>query len=204
MINKPRNPVTFEYRFDKVLAALVYFASQREKVTLFDKKKALNLLFLADKAYLLRYGSPIFGDYYRALPYGAVPQRTLDRLNKFTAADSKGSDIEKLAKSLRLEEADKHDFPVMVAKVRPDLSALSGLELKTINEIVEKYGDKGFDALADPVHPPAWHKAWNAKPPGRNAAPMFYEDLFEDPDATEGALDQMIENFEIRRALSGR
>ncbi len=202
--NKPRDPVTFEYRFEKVLAALVYLASQREKVTLFDKKKALNLLFLADKAYLLRYGSPIFGDYYRALPYGAVPQRTLDRLNKL-GGDPKGSDVERLAKSLRLEEVKGHDFPVLRAKVRPDLSALSELELKTINEVAEKYGDKNFNALADAVHPRAWHKAWNAKPPHRKAAPMFYEDLFEgDPDAMEGALEQMIENFEIRRALSGR
>jgi Antitoxin SocA-like, Panacea domain len=201
--SQPRPPVTFEYRFDKVLAVLVYLASQRDKVTVFDKKKALSLLFLADKAYLLRYGSSISGDYYRALEYGSVPQRTLDRLNKF-AAGAHGADIERLAKLLRLEKVAGHDFPVLVAKARPDLSALSELELRTINDIVTKYGDKDFNALADPIHPRAWHKAWNAKPPHRKAAPMSYEDLFEDPEATEGAREQMIENFEIRRALSGR
>ena len=195
--------VTFEYRFDKVLAALVYLAS-RPEVTNLDKKKAISLLFLADKAHLLRYGEPIFGDYYRALPYGIVPQETLDRLNAF-GKQLHGRDIERLAESLELIEVQGHPYPIMKAKVVPDFDALSELELGALEKVVKLYGDKNFAQLKGPSHPSAWWKAWESKPFYRRAVPISYEDLFKnEPSATEGSLEQMIEDFETQRALSGR
>src|ERR1041384_8687187 len=105
----PRKPkasqqvVTFsekEYRFDKVLATVLYLAGMPDRVTNFDKKKALSLLYLADKLHLVRYGRPIFGEHYRALPEGAIPQRTLDRLNNFEKHSNPGRDIVKLIESI--------------------------------------------------------------------------------------------------------
>jgi hypothetical protein len=196
-------PVTFEYDFDKVLATLVYFASN-EKVTFFDKKKALSLLFLADKTHLLRYGEPISGDYYGAPQYGAVPQNTWRRLNRFCSGNLKGRDIERLAEALRRVRVKGHKFEVLVPKVKPDLDALSEVEREILDEIIEKYGDKDFNGLYDPTHPPAWNKA-RERNRGKPAPLMLFEEFFEgEPEALEGSKDHMLEEFRFRRALSGR
>jgi uncharacterized phage-associated protein len=212
----PRQRVSFEYDFDKVLAALVYFAAQPELVTRLDKKKALSLIFLADKRHLLRYGEPIFGDYYAAPPLGAVPQETWRRLNRFLTAvragvEPRGKDVEQLAEALSVVTDPSHSYPVFRARVSPDMSVLSTLEQKALEDIANQYGRHTFEDLKEPTHPPAWHKArasGRLKPADRRnlmAPLMRYEDFFEDdPEAIEGAREQMIADFELRRALSGR
>jgi len=77
--------------------------------------------------------------------------------------------------------------------------------LKALEQIVKMYGDKNFVQLKGPVHPSAWWKAWESKPFYRRAVPISYEDFFKDePSAVEGSFEQMIEDFEFRRALSDR
>jgi antitoxin SocA-like protein len=198
-------PVTFEYDFDKVLAALVYFAANK-KVTLFDKKKAFSLLFLADKAHLLRYGEPIFGDYYGAPELGAVPQNTWRRLNRFCAGQIHGKDIERLAQSLRLTRVRGHEYEVLVPKDnRPNLDALSELERESLDEIATKYGAKSFEELHDPIHPKAWENAARERRKGKPAPAMRFEDFFDDePEALGGSKEHMLEEFRFRQALSGR
>ncbi len=186
-------PVAYQFKFRKVLAALVYFASQPQIVTNLDKYKAIKLLFLADKDYFVRYGRPIFGDFYRALEHGAVPQRTLDRLNNLAAHRTQGAENERLAKSLKFVKIDSWEYPVLVAKAAPDFDALSELELKYLHSVAVKHGRKSFDALKKLSHTKAWHKAWDARPKGVDAVNMAYEDFFEgEPEALEGAREQMM------------
>jgi hypothetical protein len=203
MASVSRDPVVFDYDFEKILAALVYFAQDR-RVTLFDKKKALSLIFLADKAHLLRYGEPIFGDFYGAPEYGAVPQETWKRLNDFYRSTPRGRDARRLADSLRKVTIKGHKHDVMVAKARPDLDALSDIERGILDEIIEKYGDKDFDQMKEPIHTRAWH---NARKRHKNtpAPPMLFEEFFdEEPGVIEGSREHMLEEFRFRRALSGR
>ena len=198
-----QGPVTFDYDFDKVLAALVYFASKPDRVINFDRNKALSLLFLADKAHLLRYGEPIFGDYYRALPHGVVPQRTLQRLNKMAEGRANGQDIERLTEAFRVQKVKGHGYPILIPRIAPDLDALSELEIQILDEVVALYGGKSFDELKGLVHPPAWYKAWASKPRDSRVAPLSYEDLFEgDSQDVKVARARMIEDFALRRACS--
>ena len=196
--------VTFEYRFQKVLAALVYLASQPKRVTHLDKYKAIKLIFFADKNHLLRYGEPIFGDYYRALEHGPVPQQTLDRLNLLAENKIRGSDVQQMEKALMFITVAGHDWPVLVAQALPDMGHLSELERQALVDAVEKYGTKSFEVLKEASHTPAWHKVWDPRPAHLDAVPMWYEDFFEGEHAEEGALDHMIEEFSLRRAFSGR
>lgn len=46
-----------------------------------DKTKLAKLLYLADKAHFLKFGSPITGDTQSALPHGPLPSCTLNLLN---------------------------------------------------------------------------------------------------------------------------
>jgi hypothetical protein len=203
----PSQPLSFserEYRFDKVLATILYLAQESDRVTHLDKKKAISLIYLADKLFLMRYGRPIYGEDYRALPEGAVPQRTLDRLDEFEAGKRPGRDIVLLQHCLETKRVKDHKYPVYVPKVAPDLDALSGLELDTINEVIDRYGRMTYGQLSPIIHPPAWGKAWERKPSRKNAWRILYEEFFEgDPDMTEGAREQMLECSRIKRSLSG-
>lgn len=195
------SPVVFRYDFEKALAAILYFASQPDRVTFFDKKKAFSLIFLADLRYLLRYGEPIFGDDYAALPYGAVPQQTWRRLNRITKP--RGRDVERLAEALIVENVPDHDFPVLRARIAPDMDFLSQLEVAALDEVAATHGRKTFKELWDLIHPAAWHKARKAEPRNITAPMMRYEDLFEGHPEAEPALRRMIEDHRLRRALSG-
>jgi hypothetical protein len=197
---------TFEYRFDKVLAALVHLASQPDKVTLFDKKKASSLLFLADKAFLLRYGRPIFGERYWALPEGAVASATLNRLNelqKNRPQNQQTLGTKKLAAALRVTKVSGHDYPVYEAKVAPDFSALAPLELEVLNKIILLFGRKSYGEMSPLIHTKAWDKAFKTKG-AKGSAPMAYEDFFEgEPEALEDAKQELVEYSRTKRALSG-
>ena len=88
------------------------------------------------------------------------------------------------------------------AKVEPNLYALSDLEVKMLDDVIATYGRKSFEELKGPIHPRAWQKAWDAKPPSSENAEINYLDFFEGEDA-EDARQHLIEQFRFRRALSG-
>jgi hypothetical protein len=205
MRKKPSPPITFDYRFDKVLATLLHLARAHDRVTLFDKKKASSLLFLADKAFVLRYGRPIFGERYWALPEGAVASETLNRLNELQKArpeHQQTAGTKRLAAALSVTTVAGHDYPVYIAKESPDYSVLAPLELETINAIVDTFGKKTYNELYSPIHPPAWEKAFAAKG-AKGSAPMRYEDFFEgEPAAVEAAKEALLEQSRIKQALS--
>jgi uncharacterized phage-associated protein len=201
--------VRFDYDFDKALAALVFLAGH-PKVTNFDKKKAISLLFLADKAHLVRYGEPIFGEEYDALEYGSVPEKTLDILNavsgeKVWVKVDKGQ-VARAAQALKVLRIAGHEHPVFKPQmpVEPYLMSLSELEFGILERVAQRYGNKTFKQLRDPIHPYAWEKAWQSKPAARQSAKMDYLDFFEgDEEADAAAREKMIEDFRFRRALSG-
>lgn len=202
--------VMFEYDFDKALAALVYLASRTDAdVTEFDKYKAAKLLFLADKYHLVRYGRPIIGDCYRALPYGPIPQKTLDILSAFLESGEKtgedeSEEIRRLSESLSINRRFNH--PRFSAKGAIDLDNLSKSDLMALDHIIALHGRKSFSELKALTHSmAAYEKAWNTKPQDVNAADMSYEDFFEEePDAMAGALEEMLENNQLSQAFPER
>ncbi len=189
-----------------MLAALVHLASDPAKVTLFDKKKAISLLFLTDKAFLLRYGRPIFGEQYWALPEGAVASRTLNRLNEFQRNRPQHQQTQgtrRLAAALKVIMVPGHEYPVYAAKETPNYAALAPLELDTINKIIESFGKKSYGQLHPFIHTKAWERAFDAKK-NKGSAPMRYEDFFEgEPDALDDARRALLEQSRIKQALSG-
>jgi uncharacterized phage-associated protein len=197
-------PVTFAYDFDKALAALVYLASNPEAVPALDKYKAGKLLFLADKYHLVRYGRPILGDFYRALDYGPIPQRTMDALHALVDDSRRRTpETERLAKSLAVDH--RFQYPRFAAAVTPNLEALSVSELRALDHVVTDFGKKTFDELKALTHEmPAYRKA-RARVLGVHVVDMRYEDFFEeDPDAIAGALAEMLETYRLRTAFPAR
>jgi len=190
-------PVCFRFEENKAMAALVWIASRSMRIAELDKYKISKLIFLADKCHLVRYGRPITGDVYCALPYGPVPSNTLDLLNQL----EKGSN-ERLAQLLELDR--RYRYPRLSAI--SDTFArqqLSESDRAALDWAVDHFGHMTFDELKAITHQmPAYRKVWDEKPEHRNSEPMSYEDFFEeDPEAVAGAFEEMLENDELRKAF---
>lgn len=199
-------PVTFKYDFEKALAVLVYLASKPESVPEFDKLKAAKLLFLADKYHLVRFGRPILGDSYKALRAGPLPVRTVDYLKAVLDAENLEWVDEAKAKRLidHLDVDRVPRYPRFSARKLIDFSEkLSKSDLAALDHIIAVHGKKSTSELVALTHTmPAYLCAWESRGEA-NSVDMNYEDFFEDdPDALDGALDEMLENDEMKRAFS--
>lgn len=205
-----RNPetdimaATFQFNPRKALAGLVYLASlQPAAVRNLDKYKAAKLLFLADKHHVVQYGRPIFGDYYRALPWGPVPQTILDVLHQLEDGAMHDAVALEAAKILDVKVGAGHDYPCFFLKARFDPSSfLSKSELGALEVAASKYGKMTFHELYELTHAmPAYTRAWERRGDA-GAASMEYEDFFEsDPDAIPEAKEEMLEDSALREAL---
>ncbi len=193
-------PVQFRFDFDKFLACLEYMAFRG--VTELDKYKVAKLLFLADKYHLVRYSRPIIGDKYCALPYGPVPSKSLDLIKAFLnyGANSPDANVRRMAESLAL---DKNFHNPRIASSRsPEFQTLSKSDMMALDITIEKFGSKGFDELLSITHATYEYRSARKREPDSQNSEMHYEDFFEeDTNAIEGALEEMLENAEIREAF---
>lgn len=201
--------VTFIFDFDRALAAVLYLASQPDRVTAFDKYKAGKLLFLADKYHLVRYGHPILGDYYKAFENGPAPQIVMDLLQGVIDAvvfkkPVRGTHVQRLMTALKIDTNWRH--PRFSAAERPNMKVLSESEVEALDHIIKLHGTKTFDELYALTHGmPAYRRAWDKKPRRAKVALMRYEDFFEaDSDAAAGTYEEMMENAAIRRAFAAK
>src|SRR5260370_11079880 len=166
------------------------------------KYKICKLLFLADKYHLVRYGRPITGDRICAMEYGPVPSVALDALNTFLGIEEGGPKAQEIAKMLSeyvmLDERYRNRHFCSTRKMEAK-RYLSPSDLDALREVVKEHGAKSFEELkAMTPELFAYKKAWADR--ACDNPSMKFEDLFvEDPDAIEGAFEEMIENYELSR-----
>lgn len=183
-------PVSFQFELDKAVAAVAYLASRG--IPELDKYKIAKLIFLADKAHLVRFGRPITGDKMWALKHGPVPSRILDLLDSAVAdPDNPLSDWVELSTKYSYRRFSSTSF---------DQEALSASDIVVLDEVIEKHGGKSFHELKSLTHEMLeWQAAW-ARRGSSERADIFFEDIMfeEEADAIEGAREAMEEDAEIR------
>lgn len=174
-------PIKFDFRADKVVSAVAYFALKCPGLT---KLKVCKLLFYADKGHLLRYGRPITGDRYYRLPYGPVPTRAYDILKG-------NSDPAETALFDRyVSVVGNNIFP----RRNPDLKAFSKSDLEVLRETCERYGQMSASELASLSH----------KEPGYvKTSPSSAIDyrLFFESDPQSGRVRELTESEQEARDL---
>jgi uncharacterized phage-associated protein len=191
--------VEFDFDFEKFLAVLHYFAVRR--VPELDKYKVCKLLFFADKYHLVRYGRPIVGDRYCPLPHGPVPSHALDLMNEFIKLESKqctDKDIQRMSEVLELQKQFQYPRFIAKRKMGPgEIEALSMSDIEALDHVIKTFGGKGFYELKSLTH-----SVYAYKRAVQELTDIRYEDFFEeDADAIEGAMEEMLENFELRKAF---
>lgn len=182
---------------EKLVAAILYIASHVSDPTKFRIGK---LLFLGDFAHVAKYGRPIVGGRYCAMPNGPVPSEALDLLNGVRSGDVApvfwGTGIEEAV------EVRDGQYPQFVPRVKPDLSVFSESDIEILDKVIADYGTWNFWQLMNYTHSlPAYMKAAEREPDSRNPA-IDYEDFFEDnPFVVPGAKEELLENYALSRVF---
>lgn len=199
-VRKEDSPMAVRFEFDSEKAVDVICLIVSAELPGLTKGKICKLIFLADRLHLVRFARPITGDDLYAMEHGPVPSKTLSLLTAFeNGADDQG--IGRLAQCVELDRS--FQFPHFRSTKRPEIEWLSPSDVKALEEVIHEHGQKTFRELRALTHEfEAYRRAWGEGAEKR--ASMSFEDLFEDedPDALEGAKEEMLENAALRQALS--
>ncbi len=139
--------IRFTFDAEKALEALVYIVSKTNA----DLYGALKIYYNADKLHLHKFGRFISGDYYKALPYGPVPQGAYDILH-FVRGTHTASPVPMARNALRFKGQNG-----LEALREADLSALSKTDVECLDAAILRDGKKRFWQLKKETHDAAWH-----------------------------------------------
>jgi uncharacterized phage-associated protein len=182
---------------EKLVAVVLYVSSRVVDPTKFKIGK---LIFLGDFAHVGKYGRPIVGGRYCAMPNGPVPPEVLDLLNGILKGDIApefwATGIESAF------EVKDGQYPQFIAKAAPDVSVLSESDIELLDGVLEEYGNWSFGKLMKFTHSlPAYMKAVERGQDSRNPA-IDYEDFFEEnPFVVAGTKEELLENYALSRAF---
>lgn len=145
----------FQFKAAKLASAVAYLVGRVPGLT---KKQICKLLYFADKEHLLRYGRPITGDRYHALPQGHIPTKGLDMLNGRTQRVG----AEAVAALRRYGRLDGWVFRL---EQPADLRVFSRTDLRVLDQIAETMGHLSADELEAISHrEPAWLRTARNQP----------------------------------------
>jgi len=123
----------------------------------------IKLLFLADRATLLKHGQPITGAWMVSMHHGPVLSEVLDLINGEGNRDG--------AWVATIGPAQGYDVALKVPE--PEMDELSRFELKVLAAVYERYGRMNMWDLVNWLHDniPEW------KDPGRSMSGIAFEDV---------------------------
>lgn len=167
--------MSFPFSHRKTTQALNYFA--RMSGGDINKLKALKLVYFADRYHLRRYGRPITGDEYLAMPYGPVASgaKDLAEMGDFLSDDERAYGAQFLA------PVDRYSYR---SAAELDGRTLSESDRMALAWAWEKFGQMDRFKLADYTHRyPEWKRHEAALVGKRETrVPMCYRDFLDDPD----------------------
>ena len=200
--------MSFPFSHRKTTQVLNFFA--RQSGGEINKLKALKMVFLADRYHLRRYGRPITGDEYFAMPYGPVASGAKD----LTEMDPMLSDAERAYGVQYLAPVDRYSYR-SVAGV--ESRALSESDRIALAWVWNQFGKREHFNLAEYTHRyPEWKRHEQALTARRETRILMnYRDFLDDSDvpdtdpchpltpAERAALAEGIkERFDVERMLS--
>lgn len=167
--------MSFPFSHRKATQALNFFAQQAGGTI--HKLKALKLVYFADRYHLRRFGRPITGDEYLAMPYGPVASSVKDlaEMGEFL------SEEERSYGSQFIQPIEGHAYR-SVAPVEE--RAFSESDRIALAWAWETFGRMERFALAKHTHLyPEWRRHAAALEDGRETrVPMSYRDFLDDPE----------------------
>ena len=193
--------IQFEFDFRRTKASILYLAAKG--LPRFDKYQTCKLLFLADKAHLLRFGRTITGDSYDAWKYGPCPTKTkilLDGFQRLVQGEPSGMvetvETLDLASAIHLSE---EKYPQYRPLCQADLDELSESDRLILDQVANEYGHMDFDQLYQLTHDlAAYVRVWQGES-DEDHYRMRFEDFFAEAPDRAPILREIREEQQLRR-----
>jgi uncharacterized phage-associated protein len=152
-------------RFDQAKTAQLAAALLHLRGGRMHYMKLIKLMYLVDRAALIKWGQPLTYDNYVSMPHGPVLSATLDLINE-------GPDGESPWHQLIERSTDPYSVRL---KARSSSDKLSENEQALIREIFDKYGHMNRYKLRDLLHEvlPEWQD------PKGSALPITPQDILQ-------------------------
>jgi uncharacterized phage-associated protein len=178
--------VRFDINREKAIEALVYVASKRPGIDVFQVCK---IFFYADLSHFRKYGRPVTGDQYYAMKNGPVPSFIYDAIKR-----NLDPQIVSFIND-RLEFDSEENYYRMTVKRPFDESLFSRTDIACIDEAINQFADMPFRQLWDFVHDEPAYKATYRE---GTSTPMPFELLLPDdtPDR-EAIIEQLRETSHL-------
>jgi uncharacterized phage-associated protein len=167
--------IKFPFDTNKALQAVLWLLCRNNGAM--NKLKLVKLVFLADRAHLVKYGRPIVGGNYFAMDHGPVSSELLNTLNAAKTTHSKAP----------IQAGPAH---MIKAAESPDERYLSESDLTTLDDIYRKFGHLDGFTLRDLTHKLKAYKKNTPQKGSRHRLP--YEDFFEDYPKSKRAMLKII------------
>jgi len=170
-----------ERKFNEKKAIQVVALFMKKRGGAIDLLNLTKLMYLADRAALVRYGKSLTGDRYASMEKGMVLSTTYDL--------SKGKIQGRYWDSYI--SAPSHNF-IMTLLDDPNIDELSENEMELIEEVFQKYGDKPTAYLIERVHHtlPEWVDV------GKSSLIIRYKTVLEKSGWEEEQIEEFLEQME--------
>lgn len=170
-------PIKFPFHEAKALEALALIARERPGLTpLFVSK----VLFYAEKWHLNKYGRPIVGDTYIAMPRGPVPSTIKNYIDHNWDWIEKPSGFDA---AINIDRAQA--LPRLFGRREPNLAILSASDVECLRDAMRFCDGKTADQLSLLTH---MEKAYHEAPANQ---PMDYENFIDDDNPHKEAIVDM-------------
>jgi len=210
--------IKFPYDRERAWQTILWFANAHGGSI--DLLKLVKLIFYADREHLVRYGRPITGGIYRALPLGPVAVNVLDDLNAacgqaepavpVTPGFSRSGSLGR-THSVSFSSCSKVPFwrddsdskhPKIAASAHVDESLLSESDFEVLEEINRRFGYVDPIRLSKMTHDTKAYKKNFKEGQVAKAFSLPYEDFFLDfPTEKRKILTIIKEDAEARACL---
>lgn len=172
--------IHFKFDIEKFVNVVAYFASKG--VPDLTKLKVSKLLYFSDKLHLQKYGRPITGDDYYALPKGPIPTVSLNIMSDAGSIEpsfgTPDSNIKLFLTYLSVDRSKKH--PSFKIKKNPDLDVFSDSEIEVLDEIIKTFGSASLTYLLNKAHEEVgYKKTYDKRPNGEIDFRLFFEGMDE-------------------------
>ena len=122
-----------------------------------DYHKVFKILYFADQFHLKKYGQPLTGESYIAMPYGPVPSFLYD---VFKAAEKGNSPfMEAIELSHQFQVKREGKIPLVSANQDINLDELSESNIEALTQSIVENQDLNFEELVSKSHDEAWANA---------------------------------------------
>lgn len=142
--------INFKFDKNKAITAILYITKELNGV---DLHKISKILFYADQKHLTKYGRPIIGDNYIAMPNGPVPSEIYNSINAVRYNNCFSPDILELNKYITVNGYN------IEAKEKPDIDEFSDSDIECLNKSIKENKDLNFDQLTEKSHGEAYLSA---------------------------------------------